>query len=87
MPPNNKATWHETHILPSGLSKLAIPRTCSLHTQKAVNCEPSLTMQEQDNSPAHPGGGADDGNMTSTQERKGSSPSPLSSSDYKNVTH
>ena len=43
-------------------------------------------MQEQDNSPAYAGGGADDGNMTSTQERqRKSSLPPHFSFDYKTV--
>ena len=42
----------------------------------------------QVNIPALPGGGTDDRDMVSTQERqKRSSPPPLSSSDYKSVTH
>ena len=36
-----------------------------------------LTMKGQENSPAQLGGGADDGSMTSTEERQGSSsPNP-----------
>ena len=31
-PQTIKQWWHETHILPSELRKLIIPRTCSLHT-------------------------------------------------------
>ena len=31
--------------------------------------EPSLSMWKQENSPAQPGRGADDGSMKSTQER------------------
>ena len=46
--------------------------------RKTVICGPSVTMWGQENSPAQPGGGVDDGSMRSTQERqRKSSPSPL----------
>ena len=46
----------------------------------------SLTTQGQENSPAQPGEGADDGSMTSTQERqRSSSLPPHFSFDYKTV--
>ena len=49
---------------------------------------PDWTIQGRENSPALAGGGTDEGNMTSTQERqRRSSPSPLSSCDYENATH
>lgn len=51
---------------------------------KNNNLGPSLTTQEQENPPAQPGGGADDGSM-STQERQSSSPSPHFSFDYKTI--
>jgi len=52
-----------------------------------IMCGPSLTMPGQENSPAQPGGGADGGSMTSTQERqRKSSPPPHLSFDYKTVT-
>ena len=35
-----------------------------------IMCGPSLTMPGQENSPAQPGGGADGGSMTTTQERQ-----------------
>ena len=63
--------------MPSELSQLMISSTCSLNVQKTIICRPSLTTQGQGNSPAQPGGGADDGSMTSTEERpKYSSPLP-----------
>ena len=69
--PKTEKQWrHETHILPSELSKLMLPTTYSLQTRETIMCGPSLTMQGQENSPAQPGGGADDGSMTSTQERQ-----------------
>ena len=48
-------------------------------------CGPSLTMFGQENSPAQPGGGADDGSMTSTQGRLGSSSPCYFSFDYKTI--
>ena len=39
------------------------------------------------NLPALPGGGTDDGNMMSTQERQRRSAPPISFSNYKNITH
>ena len=49
---------------------------------------PGWTIQGQENSPALPGGGTDEGNMTSTQKRqRRSSPPLLSSCDYENATH
>ena len=49
-------------------------------------CGPSFTRQGQENSPARPGGGADDGSMTSTQPRQRSYFSPPDVSfDYKTV--
>ena len=82
-----KLWWQEPHILPSKLSKLMIPRACSLHTLKTIICEPSLTTQGLENSPAQPGGGADDGSMTSSQERQRRSflPTPYFSFDYKTI--
>ena len=57
----------------------------SAHT-KTIICGPSLTMEGQENSSAQPGGGTDDGSMTSTQERQRSSfPPPHFSFDYKTV--
>ena len=53
---------------------------------KTTICGPSLTMEGQENSSAQPGGRADDGSMTSTQERqRSSSPPPDFSVDYKTV--
>ena len=51
-PQTIKQWWLETHILPRELSKLMIPRTCSLHRFKksTIICEPNLTMQGQENS-------------------------------------
>ena len=85
--PKTEKQWrHETHILPSELSKLMIPTTCSLHTKERIICRPSLTMKGQENSPAQSGGGDDDGSMTSTQERqRSSSLPPHFSFDYKTV--
>ena len=68
-----KLWWQEPHILPSELSKLMIPRTCSLHTLKTIICERSLTTQGLENSPAQPEGGTNDENMPYTQERQRSS--------------
>ena len=45
----------------------------------------SLTMRGQENSPAQPGGGADDGSMMSIQERQRSFPLPHFSFNYKTV--
>ena len=45
----------------------------------------SLTTQGQENSPAQPGEGADDGSMTSTQGRLGSSSPCYFSFDYKTI--
>ena len=72
-----KQWWYETRILPSKLSKLMIPRACSLHTLKTIICEPSLTTQGLENSPAQPGGGTNDENMPNTQKKtKKVSPPP-----------
>ena len=59
-----KHWWQGTHILPSQLSMLMIPRT----QKNPIICVPSLTMQGQVNSPAQPGRGADDRSM-STQDK------------------
>ena len=37
-------------------------------------CGPSLTMKGQENSPAKPAGGVDDGSMTSQEKQTWSSP-------------
>ena len=37
MPQNNKQWWNETHMLPSELSKLMIPRTCFSAHSKSKN--------------------------------------------------
>ena len=47
--------------------------------------EPSLSMWKQENSPAQPGRGADDGRWMSVQERQRSSSPPHFSFDYKAV--
>ena len=45
-----------------------------------------MTLYEQENSPAQPGGEADDGSITSTEERQQSSSPPAHFySDYKTV--
>ena len=45
-------------------------------------------MYGQENFPAQPEGGTNEGNMTSTQERqRRSSPPPYFSFDYKTVAH
>jgi len=51
----------------------------SAHIKKTIIYGLSLTAQGQENSPAQPGEGADDGSMVSTQgrQKKFFSPSPL----------
>ena len=65
-----KQWWHETHILPSKLSKLVNLRyVLCTHTQKkTIIFGASLIIEGQENSPDQPGD-ADDGSMRSTQER------------------
>ena len=48
----------------------------SAQMKNNIVCEPRLTMQGQENSPAQPGGGADDEIMTSAQERQRSTSFP-----------
>ena len=51
------------------ISKLMILRTRCLHTLKRGSLCTYLGHVGQENSPAQLGGGADDGSMTSTEER------------------
>ena len=71
--------------MPSELSQLMIPSTCSLNTQKTIICGSSLATQGQGNSPAQLGGGADDASMKSARERQRTSPPLHFSFDYKSV--
>ena len=68
-----KQWWPEIRIL---LSELMTLRHALCTREKQLICEPSLTMQGQEISPAQPGGGADDGSVMSTQERQSSSSPP-----------
>ena len=60
-PQTIKQWWHEAHILPSELDKLE--HALCAHKKYFVDlCRP----QKQENSPAQPGGGTDEGSMMST---------------------